>query len=88
METIARVRRALLVQGWSMKKIAVEPHVSHNTARKILRTDEIDFSYELERQPLPKTDVWKAEIERFLATNEGRPSPERLMQPDLQRAAH
>lgn len=77
-DTIARVRRAFHVQGWSMKKIARELHVSRNTVRKILRTDETDFSYERERQPLPKTGVWKAEIERFLATNEGRPSRERL----------
>jgi hypothetical protein len=55
-----------------------ELHVSRNTVRKILRTDETDFSYERERQPLPKTGVWKAEIERFLTTNEGRPSRERL----------
>lgn len=78
MDTIARVRRAFHVQGWSMKKIARELHVSRNTVRKILRTDETDFSYERERQPLPKTGVWKAEIERFLTTNEGRPSRERL----------
>lgn len=78
MDTIARVRRAFHVQGWSMKKIARELHVFRNTVRKILRTDETDFSYERERQPLPKTGVWKAEIERFLATNEGRPSRERL----------
>jgi hypothetical protein len=51
---------------------------SRNTVRKILRTDETDFPYERERQPLPKTGAWKAEIERFLATNEGRPSRERL----------
>jgi orotate phosphoribosyltransferase-like protein len=44
--TIARVRRAFHVQGWSMKKIARELHVSRNTVRKILRTDETDFSYE------------------------------------------
>ncbi len=61
-----------------MKKIARELHVSRNTVRKILRSDETDFSYERERQPLPKTGVWKAEIERLLATNEGRPSRERL----------
>ncbi|MUZ66434.1 IS21 family transposase, partial [Agrobacterium vitis] len=66
------------VQGWSMKKIARELHVSRNTVRKILRSDETDFSYERERQPLPKTGAWQAEIERFLATNEGRPSRERL----------
>ena len=77
-DTIARVRRAFHVQGWSVKKIVRELHVSNNTVRKILRSNETDFSYERERQPLPKTGVWKAEIERFLAANEGRPSCEQL----------
>ena len=54
-DTIARVRRAFHVQGWSMKKIARELHISRNTVRKILRSDETDFSYERERQPLPKS---------------------------------
>lgn len=76
-DTIARVRRAFHVQGWSVKKIVRELHVSRNTVRKILRSDETDFSYERERQPLPKTGAWKAEIERFLATNESKPSRER-----------
>ena len=48
-DTIARVRR-----GWSVKKIVRELHVSRNTVRKILRTDETDFSYERERQPMPR----------------------------------
>ena len=77
-DTIARVRRAFHVQGWSVKKIVRELNVSRNTVRKILRSDETDFSYERERQPLPKTGRWKAEIERFLAANEGKLSRERL----------
>lgn len=51
-DTIARVRRAFHVQGWSVKKIVRELHVSRNTVRKILRSDETDFTYERERQPL------------------------------------
>lgn len=58
--------------------IVRELHVSCNTVRKILRFDETDFSYGRERQPLPKTGAWKAEIERFVAANEGKPSRERL----------
>ncbi|MDH6235069.1 transcriptional regulator with XRE-family HTH domain [Mesorhizobium soli] len=76
MDTIARVRRAFHVQGWSVKKIVRELHVSRNTVRKILRSDETDFSRE--RQPVPKTGAWKGENERFLAANEGKPSRERL----------
>jgi transcriptional regulator with XRE-family HTH domain len=77
-DTIARVRRAFHVQGWSVKKIARELHVSRNTVRKILRSNETDFTYERERQPLPRIGAWKAEIERFLTANEGKPSRERL----------
>jgi hypothetical protein len=61
------------MQGWSVKKFVRELHVSRNTVRKILRSDETNFSYERERQPLPETGRWKGEIERFLAANEGRP---------------
>lgn len=53
-DTIARVRRAFHVQGWSLKRIVRELHVSRNTVRKIMRSDETDFTYERERQPLPR----------------------------------
>jgi hypothetical protein len=52
-DTIARMRRAFCVQGWSVKKIVREPHVSRNTVRKIQRTDETNFNYEREREPMP-----------------------------------
>lgn len=74
---IARVRRAFHVRGWSVK-IVRELHVSRNTVRKILRSDETDFSYEQQRQALPKTGRWTADIERLLTVNEGKPSRERL----------
>lgn len=53
-DMIARVRRAHYVQKWSVKEIVRELHVSQNAVRKILRTDETDFSYERERQPTPR----------------------------------
>ena len=77
-DTIARVRRAFYVQGWSMKKIARELHVSRNTVRKILRSDETEFSYERTRQPLPRIGPWQEQIEQFLSSNAGKPSRERL----------
>lgn len=52
-DTIARVRRAFHVQGWSVKKISRELHVSRNKVRKILRSDQTDFAYEPE---LPRLD--------------------------------
>lgn len=78
MDTIARVRRAFRVQGWSVKKIVRELHVSRNTVRKILRSDETDFSYERERQPMPRIGPWQGQLEQLLSSNEGKPSRERL----------
>jgi transcriptional regulator with XRE-family HTH domain len=77
-DTIARVRRAFYVQGWSVKRIVRELHVSRNTVRKILRTDETDFSYERERQPMPRIGPWQGQLEQFLSTNANKPSRERL----------
>ena len=57
MDTIARVRRAFHIQGWSLKKIVRELHVSRNTVRKILRSDETDFTYERDHQPMPRIRV-------------------------------
>ena len=78
MDTIARVRRAFYVQGWSVKKIVRELHVSRNTVRKILRTDETDFSYERERQPMPRIGPWQGQLEQFLSSNANKPARERL----------
>jgi transposase len=77
-DTIARMRRAFHVQGWTMKRIARELHVSRNTVRKILRSDETDFRYEREHQPMARIGPWQAEVDRFLTANEGKPSRERL----------
>ena len=78
MDTIARVRRAFHAQGWSMKRITRELHVSRNTVRKILRSGETDFTYEREHQPLPKIGPWVEHVDRFLLANEGKAARERL----------
>ncbi len=78
MDTIARVRRAFHIQGWSMKKISRDLHLSRNTVRKILRSGETDFTYERERQPMPRIGPWQGQLEQFLSTNAGKPSRERL----------
>ena len=77
-DTIARVRRAFHVQGWSMKRITRELHVSRNTVRKILRSDETDFTYEREHQPQPKIGPWVEHVDRYLQANEGKAARERL----------
>jgi len=77
-DTIARVRRAFYVQGWSVKRIVRELHVSRNTVRKILRSDETEFSYERERQPMPRIGPWQEKLDELLLGNTNRPSRERL----------
>ena len=77
-DTIARVRRAFYVQGWSVKRIVRELHVSRNTVRKILRSDETDFSYERERRPMSRIVPWQGQLEQFLSSNANKPSRERL----------
>jgi transposase len=77
-DTIARVRRAFYVQGWSVKRIVRELHVSRNTVRKILRSDETEFSYERERQPMPRIGPWQEKLDELLLGNANKPSRERL----------
>jgi transposase len=77
-DTIARVRRAFHVQGWSLKRICRELHVSRNTVRKILRSDETSFCYERERQPKPKIGPWQVQLDGFLNGNRGKAAREQL----------
>jgi transposase len=77
-DTIVRVRRAFHQKGWSVKRISRELHVSRNTVRKILRAAETEFTYEREVQPMPKLGDWTGELDRLLASNEGKASKERL----------
>jgi transposase len=77
-DTIARVRRAFYVQGWPVKRIVRELHVSRNTVRKILRSDETEFSYEREHQPMPRIGPWQEKLDELLLGNASKPARERL----------
>src|SRR5690606_13723515 len=55
-----------------------ELHVSRNTVRKVLRSGETAFSYQRERQPLPRIGPFQAELDRLLEANEGKAARERL----------
>ena len=77
-DSIARVRRAFYVQGWSLKRISRELHLSRNTIRKILRSDETEFTYERERQPMPKIGPWQDQLDALLGGNHGKSGRERL----------
>ena len=40
--------------------------------RKILRSDETDFRYERGRQPMRRVGPWQEQLEKLLASNEGK----------------
>lgn len=46
--------------------------------RKILRTDETDFSYARERQAMSRIGSWQGQLEQFVSSNAGKPSREWL----------
>ena len=77
-DTIARVRREYFVRGKSIKEIVRELHVSRNTVRKIIRSEETAFEYDRSVQPQPKIGAWRDDLDRLLATNAARHRRERL----------
>jgi transposase len=77
-ETIAKVRRAYLVQGKPIKAISRELKLSRKVIRKILRSGATAFEYERTVQPLPKIGAVKDALDELLAGNEAKPVRERL----------
>lgn len=72
-ETIAKVRRAHLVQGKSIKSICRELKLSRKVVRKVLRSTETAFTYERQVQPAPKIGPVRDELDRLLTANEAKP---------------
>ena len=77
-ETIARIRRAHVVQGKAIKAVCRELRVSRKVVRKVLRSEATEFHYEREQQPMPRLGAWRDELDKLLAASEARPSRERL----------
>jgi transposase len=77
-DTVARIRREFFVRGRTIKEIVRELHVSRNTVRKVLRSDETAFDYERSVQPMPKLGAFKPELDRILAANDAHPARECL----------
>src|SRR5689334_2572110 len=77
-DTIARLRRAFHVDGWSLKRISRELHVSRNTVRRILGSNETSFSYEREHQPKRRIGPWQVQLDALLDGNLAKPRRERL----------
>jgi transposase len=77
-ETVAKVRRAYFLHQKSIKAICREFHLSRRVVRKVIRSQATEFRYERERQPRPRIDPWREELDALLLANEARPARERL----------
>ncbi|AKO97010.1 Transposase [Marinovum algicola DG 898] len=77
-ETIAKIRRAHFIDGKSIKQICRELRVSRNTVRKVIRSGATEFTYDRTKQPRPRIDPWRPELDEILAENARRPKRERL----------
>ena len=54
-ETIGRIRREHFIKGKTIREIARDLKVSRNTVRRLLRSGETAFEYELIVQPRPRS---------------------------------
>src|ERR1700760_1805188 len=78
LETVAKIRRAYFVQRKTIKAICRELRVSRKVVRKVLRSGATEFHYERSEQPLPRIGPWQDALDQMLASNEIKPSRERL----------
>ena len=77
-ETVAKVRRAYFLQKKPIRAICREFHLSRKVVRKVIRSEATEFRYERERQPLPRIDPWREQLDALLLANEARAARERL----------
>jgi transposase len=77
-ETVAKVRRAYFLQKKPIKAICREFRLSRKVVRKVIRAEATELHYERGRQPLPRIDPWREQLDALLLANEARPSRERL----------
>src|SRR6516165_7547582 len=77
-ETIAKIRRAYFAQNKAIKTICRELRLSRKVVRKVIRSGVTEFHYERGRQPLPRIDPWRDQLDGLLLENEGKPARERL----------
>src|SRR3954465_9915813 len=77
-ETIAKIRRVYFAQNKPIKTICREFRVSRRVVRKVIRSQATEFRYQRSRQPLPRIDPWRDQLEGLLLENEGKPARERL----------
>ena len=52
--------------------------MSRRVVRKVIRSQASEFRYQRSRQPLPRIDPWRDQLEGLLLANAGKPARERL----------
>src|ERR1700750_76672 len=77
-ERIAKIRRGYFAQNKPIKTICREFRVSRRVVRKVIRSQATEFRYQRSKQPLPRIDPWRDQLEVLLLQNEGKPARERL----------
>jgi transposase len=77
-ETIAKIRRAYFAQKKPIKAICREFRLSRKVVRKVIRSEATEFRYERGRQPLPRIDPWRDQLDALLLANEEKAARERL----------
>jgi transposase len=77
-ETIAKIRRAYFAQKKPIKAICREFRLSRKVVRKVIRSEATEFRYERGRQPLPRIDPWRNQLDQLLLANQGKAGRERL----------
>src|SRR5215216_2705620 len=77
-ETIAKVRRAYFAQKKPIKAICREFRLSRKVVRKVIRSEATEFRYERGKQPLPRIDPWRGQLDELLLANEDKAARERL----------
>ena len=65
-------------QNKPIKTICREFRVSRRVVRKVIRSQATEFRYERSRQPRPRIDPWREQLDGLLLENEGKPVRERL----------
>ena len=62
-ETIAKIRPAHFAQKKPIKAICREFRVSRKVVRKVIRSEASEFHYERGKQPRPRIDPWRDQLD-------------------------
>jgi hypothetical protein len=73
-EHLLWIRRAYFAQKKPIKAIRREFRLSRKVVRKMIRSQATEFHYERGRQPFPRIDPWREQLDGMLLANEDKPA--------------